>query len=65
MSIQCHNVHSFKEEVILLCRSILETRRISDLYGSALFTIPLSSESLDSMLSLKATIAFSFFCFLI
>ena len=34
-------VHTFKERVILLCQSILETRRISHLPGSAHFTIPL------------------------
>ena len=42
VSIQCHNTHSFKEGVILLCQSILETRQISHLHDSALFTIPLS-----------------------
>ena len=34
------NLHSFKEGVILLCQSFLETRRITHLHGSALFTIP-------------------------
>ena len=41
VSIKYENLHSFKEGVILLCQSILETRRISLLHGSALFTIPL------------------------
>ena len=41
VSIKYENLHSFKEGVILLCQSILETRRILDLHGSALFTIPL------------------------
>ena len=41
VSIKYENLHSFKEGVILLCQSILETRRISNLHGSALFTIPL------------------------
>ena len=41
VSIKYENLHSFKEGVILLCQSILETRRISHLHGSALFTIPL------------------------
>ena len=41
VSIKYQNLHSFKEGVILLCQSILETRRISHLHGSALFTIPL------------------------
>ena len=43
MSIKYENLHSFKEKVILLCQSILETRRISHLFSSALFTIPLKS----------------------
>ena len=42
MSIKYHNLHSFKEGMILLCQSILETRRISYLHGSFLFTIPLN-----------------------
>ena len=41
VSIKHENLHSFKEGVILLCQSILETRRISDVHDSALFTIPL------------------------
>ena len=41
MSIKHENLHSFKEGVILLCQSILETRRILRLHGSALFKIPL------------------------
>ena len=40
VSIKHENLHSLKEEVILLCQSILETR-ISHLHGLALFTIPL------------------------
>ena len=42
VSIKYQNLHSFKERLILLCQSILETRRITHLHGSALFTIPLS-----------------------
>ena len=38
-SIRCHDLHSLKEGVILLCQSIYETRQISYLHGSALFTI--------------------------
>ena len=45
VSIKYQNLHSFKEGVILLCQSILETRRISHLHGSALFTIPLKDSS--------------------
>ena len=36
------NLHTFKERLIHLCQSILETRRISHLHGSAHFTIPLN-----------------------
>ena len=35
VSIKYENLHSFKKWVILLCQSILETRRISHLHGSA------------------------------
>ena len=42
VSIKCHNLHSFNKGMILLCQSIIEMRRISHLYGSALFTIPLN-----------------------
>ena len=41
VSMKYENLHSFEEGVILLCQSILETRRISHLHGSVLFTIPL------------------------
>ena len=41
VSIKYENLHSFKEGVILSCQSIPETRRISYLHGSALYTIPL------------------------
>ena len=40
-SIKYQNLHFFKEGLILLCQSILETRRITHLRGSAHFTIPL------------------------
>ena len=43
MSIQCHDLHSFKDEVILLCQTILETRQISHLHDPALFTILLKN----------------------
>ena len=42
VSIKCQNLHSFKEGGFLLCQSILETRRMSHLHGSALFTISLA-----------------------
>ena len=41
VSIKYQNLYSFKEELILLCQSILERRRITHLHGSAYFTIPL------------------------
>ena len=41
VSIKYQSLHTFKEGLILLCQSILETRRITHLHGSAHFTIPL------------------------
>ena len=43
MSIKYQNVHSFKEGLILLCQSILETIRITHLHAPAHFTIPLTN----------------------
>ena len=43
VSIKYQNLNSFKEGMILLCQSILETGRIAHLHGSALFTIPLKA----------------------
>ena len=37
------NTYSFKEGLILLCQSILETRRITYLHGSVHCTIPLTT----------------------
>ena len=45
VSIKYENLHSFKKGTILLSQSIFETRRISYLHGSALFTIPLKSSA--------------------
>ena len=45
-SIKYQNLHTFKERLILLCQSILETRRITHLHGSAHFTIPLNQNLL-------------------
>ena len=42
VSIKYQNLHSFKEELILLCQSIFERRRIAHLHSSAQFTISLS-----------------------
>ena len=41
VSIKYQNLHYFKEGLILLHQSILETRRMTHLHGSAVFTIPL------------------------
>ena len=45
MSIKYQNLHSLKEGMIHLCQSILETRRISYVHGSAPFTIPLRTKN--------------------
>ena len=42
MSIKYQNLHSFKEGLILLCQSILETRGMTHLHGSVHFAIPLA-----------------------
>ena len=39
------NLNSFKEGLILLCQSILETRRITHLRGSPHFTIALMKQA--------------------
>ena len=41
VSIKYQNLHTFEKGLILLCQSILETRIITHLHGSAQFTIPL------------------------
>ena len=41
VSIKYQNFHSFKEGLILLFQSILETRRVTHLHGSAHFITPL------------------------
>ena len=40
VSIQCHNLHSFRG-MNLLCQSILETKQLSHLFSLALLTVPL------------------------
>ena len=45
VSIKYQNLHSFKEGLILLCQSILETRRITHLRGSPHFTIALMKQA--------------------
>ena len=52
VSIKYQNLHSFKEGLILLCQSILETTRITHLHGSDHFTIPLKLLFLLLLLSL-------------
>ena len=49
VSIKYQNFHTFKEGLTLLCQSILETRRITHLNGSAHFIIPLSEELENSV----------------
>ena len=48
VSIKYQNLHSFKEELIPLCQSILETRRITHLLDSAHFAIPLKGSRMRS-----------------
>ena len=61
VSIKHENLHSFKEGVTHLCQSILETRRISHLHGSALFTISLkTSIHLKRLYSSENTHFFNF-----
>ena len=52
VSIKYQNLHSFKEELILYCQSILEMRRITHLHGSTHFTIPLNL-FFDEVLNIK------------
>ena len=47
VSIKYQNLHTFKEGLILLCQSILETRRITHLHGSAHFTTPLNTTNIS------------------
>ena len=44
VSIKYQNLHSSKEGLILLCQSIIETRRITHLHGLDHFTIPLKTQ---------------------
>ena len=48
VSIKYQNLHTFKEGLILLSQSILETGRITHLHGSAHFTIPLRLSILEN-----------------
>ena len=63
VSIKYQNLHSFKEGLILLCQSIFETRRMSHLHDSALFTIPL--RMLGKGLQLKSTTLLVLFLWLV
>ena len=49
LSIKYQNLHTFKEGLTLLCQSILETRRITHLHGSAHFAIPLTESTCETM----------------
>ena len=51
VSIKYQNLHTFKEGLILLYQSILETRRTTHLYGSAHFTISLRCLVTDQKVS--------------
>ena len=53
VSIKYQNLYSFKEGMIHLCQSILKTRPISHLHGSALFTIPVK---VNCSLSVNSTV---------
>ena len=55
VSIKYQNLHTFKEGLILLCQSILETRIITHLHESAHFTIPLNESKLKSKSGLIKT----------
>ena len=48
VSIKYQNLHTFKEGLILLCQSVLKTRRITHLHGSAHFTIPLTHQKIKN-----------------
>ena len=48
VSIKYKNLHTFKEGLILLSQSILETGRITHLHGSAHYTIPLRLSILEN-----------------
>ena len=63
VTIKRENLHSFKEGLILLCQSIFETRRMSHLHDSALFTIPL--RMLGKGLQLKSTTLLVLFLWLV
>ena len=60
VSIKYQSLHSFKKGLILLCQSILETRRITHLHGTAYFTIPLTFTSKNSAYTLFLKIVYSY-----
>ena len=53
VSMKYQNLHSFKEGLILLCQSILETRRITHLRGSPHFTIALMKQAVKKKAKTK------------
>ena len=59
--IRYQNLHSFNKGLILLCQSILETRRITHLHGSAHFTIPLIKLQAEACNSIKKRDWYRFF----
>ena len=56
VSIKYQNLHTFKEELILLCQTILETRRITHSNSSAHFTIPSKEISINCNFHYVATL---------
>ena len=60
VSIKYQNLHSFKEELVLLSQSILETRKITHLHGSVHFTIPLKLQTLKALTEFYKSILVSF-----
>ena len=57
VSIRYQIIHSFKEGLILLCQSILETRRITHLHGSSHFTMSLRMLSLKELKLVELRVA--------
>ena len=59
VSIKYENLYSFKKGVILLCQSILETRRISHLHGSVLFAVPLKVRDVTIIILMNKSVQIS------
>ena len=59
VSIKYQNLHTFKEALILLCQSILETRRITFTWFSSLYNLFKSQQNFQTCL--KSNFLFIFF----